>query len=134
MNTKLSKVLKLINDLTKQELMILNQTTVSLIKTYQDVDFKRAAINFKIGDIVSFVDSSGIRIQGVVTKKNPKTLQVTTEKNYYVNIPATYLTLEEKPSQKLFLVNLMKLFLLKAQLMELILYQMDYLLMIILTL
>jgi len=101
MNTKLSKVLKLINDLTKQELMILNQATVSLIKTYQDVDFKRAAINFKIGDIVSFVDSSGIRIQGVVTKKNQKTLQVTTEKNYYVNIPATYLTLEEKPSQKL---------------------------------
>ena len=44
---------------------------------------------------------AGIRIQGVVTKKNPKTLQVTTEKNYYVNIPATYLTLEEKPSQKL---------------------------------
>ena len=101
MNTKLSKVLKLINDLTKQELMILNQTTVSLIKTYQDVDFKRAAINFQIGDIVSFVDSSGIRIQGVVTKKNQKTLQVTTEKNYYVNIPATYLTIEEKPSQKL---------------------------------
>lgn len=81
--------------------MILNQATVSLIKTYQDVDFKRVAINFKIGNIVSFVDSSGIRIQGVVTKKNPKTLQVTTEKNYYVNIPATYLTLEEKPSQKL---------------------------------
>jgi len=101
MNTKLSKVLKLINDLTKQELMILNQATVSLIKTYQDVDFKRVAINFKIGNIVSFVDSRGIRIQGVVTKKNPKTLQVTTEKNYYVNIPATYLTLEEKPSQKL---------------------------------
>ena len=101
MNTKLSKVLKLINDLTKQELMILNQATVSLIKTYQDVDFKRAAINFQIGDIVSFVDSSGIRIQGVVTKKNQKTLQVTTEKNYYVNIPATYLTIEEKPSQKL---------------------------------
>jgi len=52
MNTKLSKVLKLINDLTKQELMILNQATVSLIKTYQDVDFKRAAINFKIGDVI----------------------------------------------------------------------------------
>ena len=46
MNTKLSKVLKLINNLTKQELMILNQATVSLIKTYQDVDFKRAAINW----------------------------------------------------------------------------------------
>jgi hypothetical protein len=43
MDTKLAKVLKLINELTKQELMILNQAVVSLIKTYQDVDFKKAA-------------------------------------------------------------------------------------------
>lgn len=101
MDTKLAKVLKLINDLTKKELMILNQAVVSLIKTYQDVDFKKAAINFQVGDIVSYVDSSGIKIHGVITKKNPKTLQVTTEQNYYVNIPATFLTIEKNPSQKL---------------------------------
>jgi len=45
MDVKLAKVLKLINDLTKQELMILNQVVVSLIKTHTDVDFKKAAIN-----------------------------------------------------------------------------------------
>ena len=101
MNYKLSKVLKLIGDLSKQELMTLNQAVVSLIKTQQDVDFAKAAVSFNKGDIVSYMDPCGIRVQGVVTKKNPKTIQVTTENNYYINIPASYLTLEEKPSSKL---------------------------------
>ena len=101
MNNKLSKVLKLAGDLTKSELMMLNQAVVSLIKTQQDVDFKKAAITFQKGDIVSFKDSSGVRVQGVVTKKNPKTLQVTTPDDYYVNIPATYVSPVKNPSQKL---------------------------------
>jgi len=101
MKSKLSKILKSVGDLTKQELIMLNQAVVSLIKTQQDVDFKKAAITFAKGDIVSFQDSSGIRVQGIVTKKNPKTLQVTTSDNYYVNIPATYVTLVKTPSQKL---------------------------------
>jgi len=98
---KLSKILKLAGDLTKQELMMLNQAIISLIKTQQDVDFKKAAIVFTKGDIVSFKDSSGIRVHGVVTKKNPKTLQVTTPDNYYVNIPATYVAPVKNPSKKL---------------------------------
>jgi hypothetical protein len=101
MNSNLSKILKLIGDLTKQELMTINQAVVSVIKTQRDVDFSKASITFKVGDIVSCIDSNGIKTYGVITKKNTKTLQVTTENNYYVNIPATYLTLEEKPSQKL---------------------------------
>lgn len=101
MNNKLSKILKLAGNLTKSELMMLNQAVVSLIKTQQDVDFKKAAISFQKGDIVSYRDSSGVRVQGVVTKKNPKTLQVTTPDNYYVNIPATYVSIVKNPSQKL---------------------------------
>jgi hypothetical protein len=101
MDTKLSKVLKLIGDLSKQELMTLKQAVVSLIKTQRDVDFAKASIVFNKGDIVSYIDSSGIRVYGVVTKENPKTIMVTTENNYYVNIPASYLRLEEKPSLKL---------------------------------
>lgn len=100
-NHKLSKILKLANDLTKQELIMLNQAVVSLIKMQQDVDFKKAAISFKKGDIVSFKDSSGVRVQGVVTKKNPKTLQVTTPDNYYVNIPATYVESVKNASKKM---------------------------------
>lgn len=101
MNYKLSKVLKLIGDLSKQELMTLNQAVVSLIKTQAAVDVAKASVSFNKGDIVSYIDSNGIRVHGVITKKNPKTIQVTTENNYYVNIPASYLTLEEKPSAKL---------------------------------
>jgi len=101
MNNKLSKILKLAGDLTKSELMMLNQAVVSLIKTQQDVDFKKAAITFQKGDIVSFKDSSGVRVQGVITKKNPKTLQVTTPDDYYVNIPATYVSPVKNPSGKL---------------------------------
>jgi len=101
MNNKLSKILKSAGDLTKSELMMLNQAVVSLIKTQQDVDFKKAAITFQKGDIVSFKDSSGVRVQGVVTKKNPKTLQVTTPGDYYVNIPATYVSPVKNPSRKL---------------------------------
>ena len=71
MNNKLSKILEFADGLTKSELMTLNQAIVSLIKSQQDVDFKKAAITFAKGDIVSFEDSSGIRVQGVVTKKNP---------------------------------------------------------------
>ena len=81
--------------------MLLNQRIVLLIRNQRDMTFQKAATAYNKGDIVSFIDSSGIKAYGVITKKNPKTLQVTTENNYYVNIPATYLTLEEKPSQKL---------------------------------
>jgi hypothetical protein len=100
-NSNLPKILKLITTLTTQELRTLNQATVTLIKCQQDVDFQKAAISFKQVDIVSYLDSNQIRILGVVTRKNPKTLQVTTPDNYYVNIPATYLRLETKPPQKL---------------------------------
>lgn len=101
MNDNLSKILKLTSDLTKQELILLNQAIVALIKTKQDVDFKIAAISFNKGDIVSFIDSSGVRINGVVTRKNLKALQITTPDNYYVNIPATYVKLEKTPSKNL---------------------------------
>ncbi len=101
MNDNLSKILKLTSDLTKQELMLLNQAIVALIKTKQDVDFKTAAISFNKGDIVSFIDSSGVRINGIVTRKNLKTLQITTPDNYYVNIPVTYVKLEKTPSKNL---------------------------------
>jgi hypothetical protein len=100
-NNNLSKILKLANDLTKQELMSLNHSIISLIKVQQDVAIKKAAIVFTKGDIVSFQDSSGEQLHGVVTKKNPKTLQVTTPDNYYVNIPATYLDRVNNPSKKL---------------------------------
>ena len=101
MNSKLSQILLLARELTTQELMSLNQEIVSLIKTYRDLDFSKAAFSYKKGDIVSFTNTAGIKEYGVITRKNPKTLQVTTQSNYYINIPATYLTLEDAPSANL---------------------------------
>ena len=106
MNNKLSQILKLVGSLKKQELILLNQTVVALIKSQCDIDFAKASTPYKRGDIVSFLDSSGVKMHGVIAKKNPKTIQVITQDNYYVNIPATYLTLENNPSTKL--LNLKK--------------------------
>ena len=101
MNNKLSQILKLVGSLKKQELILLNQTVVALIKSQNDIEFAKAATSYQRGDIVSFLDSSGVKMHGVIAKKNPKTIQVITQDNYYVNIPATYLTLENNPSTKL---------------------------------
>ena len=101
MNNKLSQILKLVGSLKKQELILLNQTVVALIKSQSDIEFAKAATSYKRGDIVSFLDSSGVKMHGVIAKKNPKTIQVITQDNYYVNIPATYLTLEKNPSTTL---------------------------------
>jgi hypothetical protein len=100
-NQKLSIILKEINELTSNELMTLNQAVVSLIKTQRDIAFKTASRAFNKSDIVSFIDSNGAKVYGIVTKKNTTTIQVTTQDKYRVNIPATYLTLENKPSKKL---------------------------------
>lgn len=109
MNEKINNILKLSHNLNKKELIFLNQAIVSLIKTQRDVDFKKAAISFAIGDIVSFKDTNGAKVCGVLTKRNPKTLQVTTLDGYYVNIPATYLKKEEKPSRDLIRLKRKKL-------------------------
>ena len=97
MQNTLSRILKLASDLTKSELMTLNQAVVSLIKAQQDVDFKKAAITFIKGNIVSFKDSDGIRVQGVITKKNPKTLQVTMQDKLLYKYSCNLCNASKKP-------------------------------------
>jgi len=93
--------LKLANDLTKPELMALNQAIVALIKSVVDVEVTKASSQFNKGDIVSFADNNNIRRHGVITKRNQKTFQVITPEHYSINVPATYLRHESKPSPKL---------------------------------
>ena len=101
MNTTLTKILKLANGLTKPELMALNQAIVALIKNVVDDEITRASFQFNTGDIVSFADNNNIRRHGVITKRNQKTFQVITPEHYSINVPATYLKHEPKPSPKL---------------------------------
>ena len=101
MNGNLTKILKLASNLTRPELMALNQAVVGLIKQVADEELIKASRQFNKGDIVSFADSSNIRQHGVIIKQNQKTFQVVTTQNYSINIPATYLQIDSNPSQKL---------------------------------
>jgi hypothetical protein len=89
------------NSLTKPELMALNQAIVALIKSAVDKEVTRASSQFNKSDIVSFADNNNIRRHGVITKRNQKTFQVITPEHYSINVPATYLRHEPKPSPKL---------------------------------
>jgi hypothetical protein len=99
----LVKILKMVNNLKKQELIVLNKATTSLLENYKDKREieEKVSMNFEKGDIVSFIDNSNIRRGGVVTKKHFKTLQVTTVDNYCINISSTLLRHEQNPSKKL---------------------------------
>jgi len=100
--SRLAKILKLAGDLTKQELYMLNQAVVALAKTREDEEIHAASVAFQKGDIIFYIDgASKIQVHGVVTKKNLKTIQITTIDNYQINIPPTHLTLEPTPSKKL---------------------------------
>ena len=89
------------NNLTKPELMALNQAIVAMIKTAVEEEVTKASSQFNKGDIVSFADNNNIRRHGVITKRNQKTFQITTPEHYSINVPATYLKHEPKPSPKL---------------------------------
>ena len=89
------------NGLTKPELMALNQAIIALIKSVVDEEVTKASSQFNKGDIVSFADNNNIRRHGVITKRNQKTFQVITPEHYSINVPATYLRHEPKPSTKL---------------------------------
>ena len=49
------------NDLTKPELMALNQAIVALIKNVVEEEITKASSQFYKGDIVSFADNNNIR-------------------------------------------------------------------------
>ena len=61
------------NNLTKPELMALNQAIVALIKNVVEEEVTKASSQFNKGDIVSFADNNNIRRNGVITKRNQKT-------------------------------------------------------------
>jgi len=90
LNTTLTKILKLANDLTKPELMALNQAIVALIKSLVDEEVTKASSQFNKGDIVSFADNNNIRRHGVITKRNQKTFQVITPEHYSINVKWLY--------------------------------------------
>ena len=101
MNKQLERILKIVGDLTKEDLTLLNQTVSDLIKDHQKIEFTEAVKTLKKGDIVSCIDSSGIKFHAIVTKKTPKRFEIISPDNYQANFPLIDLNIEKKPSKKL---------------------------------
>jgi hypothetical protein len=98
-NTNLTKVLDLITTLKREELLALNEAIINLLKSQQAQQAAEYNARFKIGDIVVFTDENQKQVHGMVSKKNPKTIQVTTTDSYTINVPPRYLApspIEEK--------------------------------------
>ena len=90
-SNNLTKVLDLITTLKREELLSLNEAIINLLKAQQAQQAAEYNARFKIGDIVMFTDENQKQVHGMVSKKNPKTIQVTTTDSYTINIPPRYL-------------------------------------------
>ena len=90
-NTNLTKVLDLITTLKREELLALNEAIINLLKSQQAQQAAEYKARFNIGDIVVFTDENQKQVHGMVSKKNPKTIQVTTTDSYTINVPPRYL-------------------------------------------
>jgi hypothetical protein len=90
-NTNLTKVLDLITTLKREELLALNEAIINLLKSQQAQQAAEYNARFNIGDIVVFIDENQKQVHGMVSKKNPKTIQVTTTDSYTINVLPRYL-------------------------------------------
>ena len=62
-----------------------------MLKSQQAQQAAEYKARFNIGDIVVFTDENQKQVHGMVSKKNPKTIQVTTTDSYTINVPPRYL-------------------------------------------
>ena len=90
-DNNLTKVLDLITTLKREELLALNEAIINLLKSQQAQQAAEYNARFNIGDIVVFTDENQKQVHGMVSKKNPKTIQVTTTDSYTINVPPRYL-------------------------------------------
>jgi hypothetical protein len=90
-NNNLTKILDLVVTLKREELLALNEAIINLLKSQQAQQAAEYNARFKIGDIVVFTDENQKQVHGMVSKKNPKTIQVTTTDSYTINVPPRYL-------------------------------------------
>jgi hypothetical protein len=91
--------LKIINTLNAKEFVSMNQMIVCRLKELQREECVEKSRIFKIGDFVSFNDSTKKR-EGIVVRINQKTIKVFTTESVFWNISPHFLG-PVKPSKKL---------------------------------
>ena len=75
----LPRVLSVLEMLTEEELVQLNQIVVARLRLMQQIHAHGAMMNFRIGQRVRFADSSGQLVRGVLARLNRKTVTIVTD-------------------------------------------------------
>jgi hypothetical protein len=75
----LPKVLSVLDLLTEDELTQLNHIVVARLRLMQQIRAHGQMMNFRVGQRVSFINSAGQPVQGVVMRHNRKSVTVLTD-------------------------------------------------------
>ena len=90
-----------IENLTIQELIELNGQIINRIKELRKQEQVKAASQFRIGDLVSFIGKDKIKIIGFILSVRTTKISLLTEDNEQWTVSPDLLTPEEAPSKKL---------------------------------
>lgn len=69
-------VQELVNTLSESDLLALNQCVVERLRILQQQRAQQNMTQFRLGDVVSFIDNDSREIAGVIIRLNKKTVSV----------------------------------------------------------
>jgi hypothetical protein len=78
-NENLPKVLSVLELLTEEELTQLNHIVVARLRLMQQIRAHGQMMNFRVGQRVSFKNTAGQPVHGVVTRHNRKSVTILTD-------------------------------------------------------
>ncbi|HEX4123372.1 MAG TPA: hypothetical protein VHY37_01495 [Tepidisphaeraceae bacterium] len=82
----LPRILSVLDLLTEEELVQLNHVIVQRLRLMQQIRAHKQMVNLRVGQTVSFPDSRGQRIRGVLTRHNRKSVTVVTPEGQQWNV------------------------------------------------
>jgi len=89
-----------IDNLTEQELIELNHKIVERIKFLQSMRVHSNMMEFSIGERVSFSPSRSVKLYGIISKYNKKTVTIYTDEGEKWNVPPSLLSKVESQKKK----------------------------------
>lgn len=91
-------VQELVNTLSESELLALNQCVVERLRILQQQRAQQNMTQFRLGDVVSFIDNDSREIAGVIIRLNKKTVSVHSETGGRWTVSPHFLTLIKRPA------------------------------------
>jgi hypothetical protein len=87
----LPRILSVLDMLTEQELIQLNQIVVHRLRLMQQIRAHGAMMKFRVGQRVQFTSTSGQLIRGVLSKMNQKSVTVVTDDGHQWRVSPAFL-------------------------------------------